>query len=196
MVPCNVNLAAERFYILQPDGKSWFFLAIPFKKPSVDQAHPSTKTTLTVWFVNSTIGFIGSLVLTSYFYLPMFCFTSYQLARNPHLTPIFLSDKDIEQAEIGVNSLNSALLHTIRLQIERRVFTQCLILSMSLVVYYTPFWIYSFAAVANGGLVPSDPDGTGFWTVSNFLALDVVSTSILVLYFKADVRDKALFWVK
>ncbi|KAJ3126989.1 hypothetical protein HK100_009984 [Physocladia obscura] len=76
---------------------------------------------------------------------------------NPRLVSFFLSDKDIHEAESS-GSFDSALLHATRVQIERRVFWQCLALSTTLIIYYTPTWLYSVIAVAHGGYIPSDPE--------------------------------------
>ncbi|KAJ3121966.1 hypothetical protein HK100_012173 [Physocladia obscura] len=51
------------------------------------------------------------------------------------------------------------------------------------------------ASVVYGGFIPSDSHSYGFYAVMTLLALDVVVTPSLILYFKPDIREKAFFWI-
>ncbi|KAJ3113180.1 hypothetical protein HK100_002067 [Physocladia obscura] len=201
----NANLAAERFFIVQPIGKERYFFTIYsifaalalviliefLIWPSTDQSRPSSSTGQIIWILSSSITFAGSTLLTGYFYMATYSFTSKQFAYNPRLVMFFMNDEDL----LDDGSIDPSLVTLARRKVEGKVFRQCVFLSGSIIICYFPFWIYNIIYVVNGGVVPGDT-GDGWSAVLIMLSMDVLITPLQILYFKSDIRETLMFWKK
>ncbi|KAJ3123645.1 hypothetical protein HK100_011538 [Physocladia obscura] len=184
----NVNLAAERFFIVQPSGKERYFFSIYaiftvlaiiiliefLIWPSTDQARPSSNIGQVIWILSSSVTFAGSTLLTGYFYMATYRFTSKQFDYNPRLVMFFMDDDDL----LDDGSVDPSLVIAARRKVEGKVFRQCVILSGT-----------------NGGVVPGD-SGPGWSAVLIMLSMDVLVTPLQILYFKPDIRETLMFWKK
>ncbi|KAJ3102971.1 hypothetical protein HK100_004284 [Physocladia obscura] len=195
----NTNLAAERYFLLRAEGRSRYFVTIYaifiviavsmlvefVMWPSIDEVHPTTLFGLQVWIIISSISFGVASILMTYFYGSAYRFTATQLNLNPRLVTYFLNDADHNDPEV---------VHNARMKLERKVLSQCVILSASLIFCYFPFWIYNIVFAVYGGYVPGDDDQIGWSAVLILLSLDVLVTPCLVLALNPDISKKLSFW--
>ncbi|KAJ3124508.1 hypothetical protein HK100_011210 [Physocladia obscura] len=157
--------------------------------PSSDGWHPAPGIGLNIWIVFISIQFAGSAILTVYFYLATYRFTSQQLIANPRLVTFFVNENEIRQSD-------PAFLYSTRVKIEKRVFFQCAALSLSLIICYFPFWVYNMVYAANEGAV-NDSNRYGWSSVLLMLSFDVVMTPLLIRFMhvrhlpKSDTRKLA-----
>ncbi|KAJ3090517.1 hypothetical protein HK100_007411 [Physocladia obscura] len=160
--------------------------------PSVNWLHPSTTNGLICWLVLVSIQFGSTAILTTYFYMSTFRFTSHQLINNPRLVAFFMSTDEMVRHR---NSIDLVTIHKARVQVEKKVLIQCIALSTSLIVCYFPFWLFSIAYTViyvNGDVMTEDLFN-GLSAVLVLFSVDAVATPMWILYFKQDIRKKIMF---
>ncbi|KAJ3112515.1 hypothetical protein HK100_002308 [Physocladia obscura] len=198
----NVSLAAERYFLLQPQARRQYLIAIYagffgiaivmtvdfLIWPGSDGIHPSSSTGIILWMVLASIDFVCSTLLTTYFYVKTYQFTSHQLTNNPRVVAAFASDDELHRT----TTFNPAYLHNICADVDKKVYIQCATLSASLIFCYFPFWVVNIITVSNGGVFPDDPNGISWSIALVLLSVDAIFTPVLVMYFKPEIRAKFL----
>ncbi|KAJ3341564.1 hypothetical protein HDU83_006537 [Entophlyctis luteolus] len=196
----NISLAAERYFTVRIDGRKWFFvivystwavilcivIRIYVTAPSNDTVYPSKSPEIEIWLSTITLSFFVTVIMTTFFYTSTYYATSYQLSQNPQLLEVFLAD--------GTASDVSDLIR-VQEKVERKLFLQCVLLSVGIVVCYFPFLVLNISYVAAGSRITFLIENMNTTIVFSVLvAMDTVFTPALVLFFKQDVRENAMFW--
>ncbi|KAJ3044431.1 hypothetical protein HDU99_009921 [Rhizoclosmatium hyalinum] len=142
----------------------------------------------TAWACCILITFVGTSLLMTWCYGRTYYLSAKQFRENPMMLSYFM--------KVGEESQDPETLGLIRIRLERKILFKCILLSMSLVLCYLPIFVYSMLLwYYNFPLRPSfDVEGQFYMGGAICLAVNMIVSPILVLYFNADLRDVVYFW--
>ncbi|KAJ3076084.1 hypothetical protein HDU98_005776 [Podochytrium sp. JEL0797] len=199
----NGSLAMERYFQIRehPYARQWFtllysvmfvFLGIVCYAFSTSTSRfgvgPDFALQRTMWISVIITTFVGILLVMIWCYVRTFRYSARQFRENPMMLTFFMKEGD-------ERNNNMETLELIRLRVERTILIKCVLLSISLVICYLPLFIWSVLFVANNGnAAVYDPQGQFFFAGAIMLAVDMVVTPMLVLYFKKEMRETLYFW--
>ncbi|KAJ3340694.1 hypothetical protein HDU83_006944 [Entophlyctis luteolus] len=152
-----------------------------------DGIKPDKKPQQTVWILMLCLQYVVTSLLMAWFYTRTYRYSARQFKENPALAEFFIRDKD------GMKE-SPETLKLVRLRIERQILTKCLILSLTVMIFYAPFLSYQIQSYAVGAIPFFDLTGLYYTIGVIMIAADVSLTAILVIAFKKEVRDSFAFW--
>ncbi|KAJ3073453.1 hypothetical protein HDU98_001503 [Podochytrium sp. JEL0797] len=129
-----------------------------------------------------------TITLIAWFYTCTYRYSSRQFDENPALATFFVSERD------GQNKDDPETLGLVRHRVERQILTKCLMLSVSLLICYAPFFSFEIKSYTYGFLSLFDPTGIIYSISVILLSADVVIPPLLVFLFKKGVREAMMFW--
>ncbi|KAJ3351779.1 hypothetical protein HDU83_008681 [Entophlyctis luteolus] len=198
----NSHLAMERYFQIQepPYAKTvystlWVFYAATVAlifwtfstSPTSDGIKPDNSVQKLVWIVMLSITYGVTSIVMAWFYTRTYRFSARQFAENPALATFFLKDKDGK-------SDDPETLGLVRIRVEREILTKCLLLSITVMILYAPFYAYQVQSYFVGAIPFFDLTGIYYMIGVILLAADIIVTPLLVFFFKAEIRDALIFW--
>ncbi|KAJ3005565.1 UNVERIFIED_CONTAM: hypothetical protein HDU68_004566 [Siphonaria sp. JEL0065] len=198
----NVHLAMERYFQIREHKYAnllytalymcvnacvgavvWMFST----SPTSDGIKPDLEPQRTGWVVVASFVYGMTIFLMGWFYTRTYRYSSRQFDENPALATFFMSERD------GTKD-DPEILGLVRVRVEREILTKCLLLSLSLVICYAPFFSYQIQSYTVG-LIPTFDLTMLYYDIAVILlSADVVITPMLVFFFKKEVRDAIMFW--
>ncbi|KAJ3394405.1 hypothetical protein HDU84_008401 [Entophlyctis sp. JEL0112] len=198
----NSHLAMERYFQIQepPYSKTvysilWAFYGLTVglifwtmtTSATSDGIKPDDSLQKLVWIVMLSITYGTTSLVMAWFYTRTYRFSSKQFAENPALATFFLKDKDGQTSD-------PETLGLVRMRVEREILTKCLLLSLTVMILYAPFYAYQVESFVVGPIPFFDLTGIYYMISVILLAADVIVTPLLVFCFKAEIRDALMFW--
>ncbi|KAJ3340695.1 hypothetical protein HDU83_006945 [Entophlyctis luteolus] len=198
----NSHLAMERYFQIKEHpykqiiyGGLWSFFAATVAlifwvfttSPTSDGIKPDNKPQQTVWITMLCLQYFITSVLMAWFYTRTYRYSARQFRENPALASFFVKSK-------GDAGDTAEALEIVRLRIERQILTKCLILSLTVMIFYAPFLTYQIQSYVVGAIPFFDLTGLYYVISVLMLAADVSLTAILVILFKKEVREAFMFW--
>ncbi|KAJ3076082.1 hypothetical protein HDU98_005774 [Podochytrium sp. JEL0797] len=155
----------------------WMFAS----STTFDGIKPDGDLQRTAWVVVASSYYAMTVTLIASCYFRTYRFYSKKFEEIPELVTVFMSDRDDKH--------DPEALELVRNRIERQILARCLMLSLSLVICYAPFYSYQMRSYAYGFLPLFDPTGLYYDCSVIMLAADVVITPLLVFLFRKEVRE-------
>jgi len=200
----NVHLAMERYfqikdhpYALQLYSALYIFfvtcvLVVVWMfatSTTIDGIKPDASTQRLAWVLVASSSYGVTVLLMGWFYTRTYRYSSRQFDENPALATFFMSEND------GTSD-DPEVLKLVRIRVERQILTKCLLLSLTLVICYAPFFTYQVMSYGAGvnPFPDFDPNGVFYDVGVILLSSDVVFTPLLVFIFKKEVRENLMFW--
>ncbi|KAI8616694.1 hypothetical protein BC830DRAFT_1116962 [Chytriomyces sp. MP71] len=211
----NVALSMERYFMIRSyetsyTNRYYFVLGFcmivavaaaewfQFAAPSLDGLTPSDPIKAAIWTGLVVAGFGLVILLTSALY-----FVTYRISTTKLADLLTTANAKISDLSDGGSTLASdsplrrqkrelSRLQYTRVKAERTILWHCCVMSASLLVCYAPLVAYE-ALMRLIVLTSRDfshfPYVAWFCMGKTFLALDVIVTPVLVIYFRRDIRE-------
>ncbi|KAJ3076083.1 hypothetical protein HDU98_005775 [Podochytrium sp. JEL0797] len=184
--PCESRLYAGLYSVttICIGAVVWMFI----DTTTYDGVKPDSDPQRTTWVVVATFCYGMTIILIVWFYTRTYLFFSRQFDGNPALATFFMSERDSK------NKDDPETLGLVRHRVGRQILARCLMLSLSLVICYLPFYSYQIMSYAYGILPLFDPTGIFYSITVILLSADVLITPLLVFLFRKEVREAFMFW--
>ncbi|KAJ3109234.1 hypothetical protein HK100_003330, partial [Physocladia obscura] len=145
----NLNLALERFSILQP---------------TTDGFRPLLQPQRQIWLiVVPAISYAGNVVLMIVFYTATYQYSKKKLADRSGLASFFVTNME--------NDIDDEMVESLHQKSQLQILFKCIGLSMSLVVFYVPLLVYGVAVMLNES---TSNNSTLIDTMALIMSLDAI----------------------
>ncbi|KAJ3291225.1 hypothetical protein BCR33DRAFT_715243 [Rhizoclosmatium globosum] len=203
MIFClNVHLAMERYFQIREHPHTvkmtyllytvvsvcigciiWMFST----SPTSDGVKPDLEPQRSAWVAVFSFTYGMTVLLMAWLYTRTYQYSKRQFDENPALATFFMSDRDSMKDD-------PETLGLVRIRVEREILTRCLLLSLSLVLCYAPFYAYQIQSYRTGVIPTFDLTLAYYDGVAILLSSDCIITPVLVFLFKKEVREAMKFW--